>query len=340
MSIRLPGGLLGLGAWLAVSTSLLAAPIEREFRYVVTIDAQQQWKKNDPKFPGEQWSKGTATQRIELTTRLRSDGKLEVRNLLDPNLEARLEAKTIHLARQAKKYYEEQGKPFVVPKTPEEKAAFMRKMNGELLACNAEAVCYADTQLRYAAMMAAIDYPQALEEDTEPGRYLYFLPFKGCPHSANVSLNMRIDGVRYNKDVDRFVPFSETHVGNSIVPEKLPICRRLVAVIDTQNPDKPMYQETVYVPQPFGVTTYTELDHTSRKDEPQPLIMAAVDWMGHQLRHTKLEGKVSEDLPLVLPLNQNATWLGLWTGTAKTTMEWSFKDVSVTTPASVPKKKP
>lgn len=334
-------GPLGFCALLATMIgSAIAAPIEREFRYRVTIDAMQEWKKNDPKFPGQQWSKGTGKQTMELSTRLRSDGKLEVRNLLDPDLNKRLEAKTIHLARQAKKMAEAQGKTFVLPKTDEEKSAFMRRMNGELLACKAEPVCLTDTQMFYATMMAAMEYPEALEPDTEPGRYLYFLPFKGCPYSANITLKMQIDGVRYNKDVDEFVPFSESHVGNTIVPEKLPICSRLVAVIDTQNPDKPMYQETVYVPQPFGVTQYTELGHTSRKDEPQPLITVVVDWMGHQLRHAKTSGTVSEVLPMVLPLNQNATWLGLWTGTAKTTMEWSFEEVRAPAPASAQKKTP
>lgn len=304
-----------------------AMPVDRELHLVATIDAVQEWKKNDPKYPGEQWSKGKATQRYEIRTRLRSDGRLEVRHLLDPNLDARLEAKTVYLARQAKKYFEREGKPFVLPKTPEERQTFMREMNGRLLACNADLACRFETQMRYASLMAAIDYPEALEDDEGPGRYQYFMPYKGCSGSSRMTLQMTIEGVRYNKSSDKFVPFKETHSADTVnAPDPLPLCTHYTAVIDTQDADKSMWQETVFVPQPFGVTEYTESGHTSRKEEPQPIITAAVDWMNDQLRHAKPEGEASGTLPLVLPLNQNATWLGLWTGTATVHMKWSFRE--------------
>lgn len=305
-----------------------AAPLERELHVVATIEATQEWKKNDPKYPGDQWSKGRATQRFEITTRLQSDGRIEVRNLLDPDLTARLEAKTIHLARQAKKYFESSGKPFKLPQTPEERSRFQYEMNSRLLACNAEPTCYADAQLEYAAMMAAMDNPEALEDDTVPGRYQYFLPYRGCPEQASVTLNMSVEGVRYNKDVDEFIPFKETHVGDSVEePDGLALCRHFTAVLDTQDAKTPMFQETIFIPRPVGITTWTENGHTATKKEPQPVITAVYDWMNEQLRHAPAEGTRTATLPLPLPLNQNATWLGLWTGSAKVTMQWSFRDV-------------
>jgi hypothetical protein len=317
------------------------APLERELHVVATIDAIQNWKKNDPEHPGDQWSKGKATQRFEMRTRLRSDGRIEVRNILDLDLQTRMEAKTIHLARQAKKYFEASGQPFKLPHTPEEIAQFQREMNGRLLACNAEATCYTDTQMQYAAITAAIDNPQVLEDDDEPGRYLYFLPYKGCPEYSRVTLNMSVEGVRFNKDVKEFIPFKELHSADTLnADDGLALCRHFAGVIDTQDPQNPMFQETIFVPRPVGITEHTENDHTSRAEEPQPVITAVIDWMNMQLRHAPAQGTKTVELPLPLPLNQNATWLGLWTGTAKVTMEWSFTDVPVSAAPSSPAKPP
>lgn len=335
-------GLHRLGCVLAlfiIGGGVNAAPIEREFRYLVTIEAQQQWKKNDPKYPGEQSSTGTSTQRYELRTRLRSDGQLQVRNLLDPDLDTRLEAKIIYLARRAKKVLEERGEKFELPKTPEEREAFTRKWNARLMACQAEPTCYAETQLQYASLMAAIDYPEALEEDTVPGRYLYFEPFRGCAEASRITLEMAIDGVRYNKDVDKFIPFQERRSADNVNPsDGLALCMHFMAVIDTEDAERPMYQETIFVPRPVGITRYTENKHTSTEEQPQPIITAAVDWMGNELRHAPASGTRTVELPLPLPLNQNATWLGKWTGTAKVKMEWSFDEVPLTAsaPAAAP----
>lgn len=338
---RLQACAAGLG--LMVSAFAVAAPIERELVVVATIEATQDWKKNDPKYPGDQWSKGTATQRFEVRTRLRSDGKLELRNLLDPDQALRLEAKTIYLARQAKKVLEAQGQDVKLPTTPEEKSAFMQQMNRKLLACNSNQLCQFEIQIQYAALMAAIQYPEALEEETEPGRYLYFMPYAGCTGQARTTLNMTIEGVRYNKDSDKFVPFKETHTADSTTVQEdgIPMCRRYTAVIDTQDAQRPMLQETIHIPRPMGVTEYTENNHTAREERSQPLIMAAVDWINAELRHAKPEGEARTELPLALPLNQNATWLGLWTGTAKVHLKWSFREVKpVAAPASTTPQKP
>jgi hypothetical protein len=312
-------------------------PSERELHIVATINATQTWKKNDPEHPGEQWSKGTTQQRYEVRTRLRSDGKLEVRHLLDPDLATRMEAKTIYLARQAKKMLDKPGQPFKLPKTEQEKAEFTMNMRRDIASCEEDLTCFQEKQVYYASIFAAMDYPQALEEDSDPGRYLYFMPYKGCPEISRVTLSMAIDGVRYNKDADKFVPFSERHSADSVNPsDGVTLCLHFAAVIDTQDPAKPMWQETIFVPRPEGMTEYTENNHTAREKQAQPIVTAVVDWMGHVLRHATTSGKASAALPLPLPLNQNATWLGLWTGTANVTMEWSFEEV----PASAEPPKP
>lgn len=303
-------------------------PIERELHIVATIEATQTWKKNDPKYPGEQWSKGTSTQRYEMRTRLRSEGKLEVRNLLDPDIAARMEAKTIYLARQAKKMLEKPGQSFKLPKTDQEIAALTMRMREELSLCDGQPACRQEKEFYYAAIFAAMQYPEAMEEDTDPGRYLYFMPFKGCLDKSRVTLAIAIDGVRYNKDADKFLPFSERHDADTVdASDGLPLCMHFTAVIDTQDAAKPMWQETIFVPRPEGMTVYTENNHTAREKQPQPVLTAVIDWMGHVLRHAPASGRTSAALPLALPFNQNATWLGLWTGTANVTMEWSFREV-------------
>ncbi len=320
-----------LTAALAVfcSASTAAAPMERELHFVVTVDAAQDWKKNDPRYPGNQWSKATTQQRWEVRTRLRSDGKLQVRDLLDPDLNARMEAKTIFLARQAKSLMEQSGRPFKIPHTDAEKSALMQQMQEQIMGCQADQICTHDLTLQYAALMAAVEFPEALEEDTVPGQYLYFLPFKGCAEESRVTMTMAIDGERYNKDVNHLVMFSERRSADTVnASDGLPLCEHFASVIDTRDPKKLVRHETIFVPSPEGTTEYTEREHTSRRQESQPLVGAALNWVNDTLRHAPESGSASATLPLSMSLNGNSTWLGLWQGTAKVTLQWSFKDVS------------
>jgi hypothetical protein len=309
-------------------------PLERELHFVVTVEAEQTWAKDDPKHPGKQWSKAVAHQRWEVRTRLRSNGKLEVRNLLDPDISARMDAKTIFLARQAKEQLEKAGKPFKPPHTDEEKSALMDQMQEQIFACKGEPTCTHDLTLQYAALMAAIEHPEALEEDTVPGQYLYFLPYKGCPEASRVTLDLAIDGERFNKDVDRLVSFSERRSADTQdASDGLALCEHFTAVIDTHDGKRPVRQETIFVPRPVGVTEYTERGHTSHAEEPEPLIGAALDWVNDTLRQAPESGSASATLPLPMSLNGNSTWLGVWQGTARVNLQWTFLEVPATTPA-------
>lgn len=317
-----------LAACLLLPSVLNAAPVERELHITVEVDATQEWKKNDPDYPGEQWSKGSTQQRYELRTRLRSDGKHELRNLLDPDLNTRLEAKTIHLARQAKKYFDRPGKPFVIPTDPAQRTALVNQMQRRYFECNAEPECVFEAQLHAAALMAALQFPEALEEEDGEGRYQYFLPYTGCPQSSRVTMTMAIDGVRYNKDVDKFIPFKERRSADSVnASDGLAMCKHMLAVIDLKDAKQPMYQETIWVPTPRGITEYTENDHTSREEQSQPMPTAVLDWMTETLRHAPIKGSAKASLPLPLALNANQTVLGLFKGTAHVTMHWSFEEV-------------
>ena len=337
-NLAAPGALSLL---LAIGASLVPVhaeePIYRKFTYDIRIEAEQDWYKNDPEYPGDQHSKGRATHRYRLTTWLRSDGELHVRNLLDPDVEKRLEAKVIRLARQALKMADASGEPIHIPQTEEERSAFTMKMNKRLMDCKAEPTCYNDTMMQYAAIMAAIDYPGALEEDTVEGRYLYFEPFKGCPESSRVQMEMEVSGIRYNKTVDKFVPFREVRQADTLdASDGLRLCAHFLAVIDTQAEDRAMYQETIFVPRPQGYSDYTESGKTQRTEGPQPILTEVTDWVGIELRQHEPAGEMNVELPLVLPLNSNATWLGKFDGTAKVNLKWSFEEGNPPLPTAGP----
>jgi len=330
------------GAALALSAGLLAgsaqaAPIDRVLAVVATVEATQSWEKNDPKHPARQWSKGSTRQRYELRVPMRSDGVLQVRNLLDPDLDARLEAKTVHLARLAKKAIEASGGKLKLPTTAAEEAELGKRMQYDQLKCRGDAACNQDTQLFYAAILAATQYPEAMEEEGVPGRYYHYLPYQGCAGASRVTLEMDIAGERWNKTIDRLVPFQEHRTADSHnASDGLSLCSHFTMVFDPQDATRPLWVENIHIPSPVGVTEFTESRHTSRATEPQPMPTAALEWITDTLRHAPASGKASATLPLPLSLNGNSTWLGLWTGTAKVSLEWSFTPVSppVTSPPS------
>ncbi|MDH4458211.1 MAG: hypothetical protein QE272_05880 [Nevskia sp.] len=331
----LQAALVGSACLLAASAQ--AAALDRVLTVVATVDATQSWEKNDPKYPARQWSKGSTRQRYELRVPMRSDGVPQVRNLLDPNLEARLEAKTVHLARLAKKAIEASGGKLKLPTTPAEEAELGKRMQYDQMKCRGDAACNQEMQLFYAAILAATQYPDAMEDEDEPGRYLHYLPYKGCAGSSRVTLTMEIAGERWNKTVDRLVPFREVRNADSRdASDGLSLCSHFTMVFDPEDSQRPLWVENVHIPSPVGVTEFTESQHTSRATEPQPMPTAALEWITETLRHAPASGKASTTLRLPLSLNGNSTWLGLWSGTAKVSVEWSFTPVSspVTSPSA------
>lgn len=333
--IRHPRGTaLALAAGL-LAGSAQAAPVDRVLTVVATVEATQTWEKNDPKYPARQWSKGSTRQRYELRVPMRSDGERQIRNLLDPDLNARLEAKTVHLARLAKKAIEASGGKLKLPSTPAEEAELAKRMQYDQMKCRGDAVCNQETQLFYAAILAATQYPEAMEEEDEPGRYYHFLPYKGCAGASRVTLEMDIAGERWNKTVDRLVPFQEHRTADSHnASDGLSLCSHFTIVFDPDDAKRPLWVENIHIPSPVGVTEFTESQHTSRATEPQPMPTAALEWITDTLRHAPASGKASATLPLPLSLNGNSTWLGLWTGTAKVSLEWSFPPVAPSPPAA------
>ena len=312
-----------LGATFASS----AQTLERELSVVVEFDAERNWTSQTEE-RGNEHSTASSTQRYELKTRLQAEPTLYSRNLLDPDQEKRLRAKTIYLARQAKQKLEAAGKPVVIPQTPKQKQDLARQMQQEQFACGGDAECRRNTNTLYAAVFAAAQYPEAFAEDTGPKRYRYYEPASDCNAYSRVTMELNIEGEHYNKSEKEVVPFTEQRQADTENPsDDVPLCQRYLAVIDTQDEAQPLYLENFYLPSATGETVLTENGETQRKTERQPMATNVLGWINTQLKHAPESGSLEEKIPLVQPLNGISEVSGTSTGSANVKMTWSFTPV-------------
>lgn len=299
----------------AVSLPALAAaePVKRELYVLVEFDAQQSWAV-DGEYPGQSEASSSQTYEVRLT--LRSDGHLYTANLLDPDLTARLKAKTVHLARKALRDLAAQGKSL----GELDQQALTRRMQEEQVACGGDAQCRHALMQRYVAIFAALQYPEALKPDREGGRYRYFEPYAGCESHWKVRMTLDIEGSRAG------VPFTEHHAATSSGSddEGVALCERYLAVIDSQDQDQPLYLENFFLPSATGLTTVEKAGEVSRSTETQPMPSAVLDWVTAQLKHAPVKGHAAATVPLPLPLNGVSVGLGSATGTADVELTWHF----------------
>lgn len=319
LSLSLPVLLLASVAWAQEVT-------ERELYVEVEFEADQKWESRTEEF-GYQHSTATTKQHWVLRTRLRSDSGLHTRNILDPSLQKRLDAKTIHLARQAKKDIEAAGGRLTIPKTPEGRSQLTLQMQEETAACGTDARCRQDTMMRYAAIFAVMDNPDVLENDDEEGQFLYYEPYPGCTDFSKVSMTLEIEGIRWSKSKEELVPFSEKRQADQEnPPHDVDLCTRFLAVIDTEDADKPMYLENFYLPSGVGETAYTIYGNTTRKTEEQPMPPGVLRYVTERLKHAKTSGSETVEQRLTFPLNGRSEETGSSVGTARINLEWKFSD--------------
>lgn len=296
-----------------VSLPAAAEPVTRELYVLVEFDAQQQWA-GEGEYPGEY--QATSTQSYEVRLTLQSDGHLYAANLLDPDLTARLKAKTVHLARKALRKLEAQGNK--VPQMNQQ--ALSRGMRQEQIACGGDPKCRHEVMQRYVALFAAMQYPEALEADGEGGRYRYFEPYAGCESHWKVQMRLDIEGTRAG------VPFAEHHAAtdSGSTDDGIALCQRYLAVIDTQDTDQPLYLENFFLPSASGQTTTEVGGEVSRRTESQPMPSAVLSWVTAQLKHAPAQGHLTASVPLPLPLNGVSVGLGTAAGTAEVELTWHF----------------
>lgn len=318
---------LVLATLVAVSMPISASfadTLKRELHVVVEIDAEQSWVSDTEEF-GQQHYNASSQQRYELRTPLQADSQLQVLNLLDPDQKTRLKAKTIHLARQAKKKLAAAGKPVDIPQTPEEKSALTRRMQEEQYACQGDAECRQNTMLLYAAVFAAIEYPEAAQEPAGDGRYLYYEPDSGCDAFSKVTMQLSIEGAHWNKGEKRVVPFTQERSAEQENPEDdIPLCKRYLAVVDTKASEKPLYVENFYLPSAVGETVSTELGNTTKKVERQPMIGDVLAWVTQQLKHAEKSGQTTAQVRLLQPLSGISEQSGSIEGKADVKLRWEF----------------
>lgn len=300
--------------------------LERELRLTLQVDGQQTWKNE------LQWSRGRTTQRYELSTRLRSDGRRFADNLLDPELQRRLDIKQQYLAlRGLEKLRARHGGHL-----PDAAAlAADGTSDAEARACMAhdgDEDCATALAERVAALTALrqnsiADLEAFLDEARQPdGRYLYFFGFEGCPGRIRVRISGHQEGMRaFDRHKKNLVPvsFDMQADGEGTAAEQRSLCRRYVATLDTQSGD--FFLENAYVPSAMGRIVRT-VDGTATSGEGSlPLATQALDWMSERLRRTRASGSDEQVFRFTRPLDGDATVLGDFDGTLKARLQWSFE---------------
>jgi hypothetical protein len=299
--------------------ALAAAPVERKLDVAVTLDGQQDWRNV------LQWSKATTTQRYEISTTLRSDGKLEGANLLDPNLDRRLAIKTEYLRRQGMAKLKAAG---LDPKSPDLQRQIGDRAQKESFSCKGNPVCMGEVSGKYAELLAA-----ALEPDNsalfegEP-RYLFFTGYPGCSNRIRaVNKNSTKGETAYGRNKDKIFPYALEYDGDSTGSEqdRQSLCTLFTVVVDTK--EQKMFVENVYLPPSRGKVVRTEFEKTqnTEADLPQPEGLQA--WVNDTLRHSAFSGATNSVLNLNLPLDGNSTVLGSFTGKAKVTLNWALTEL-------------
>jgi hypothetical protein len=196
----LVGLLLSLGA-VAESDTLY------ELRMLITVDAKQSWRAD------AQWSEANTQQRYELTTRLRSDGRLYTDNLLEPDTERRMRIKA--------EYYTYKGLVRLIDdnggQLPDLAAATQSMLHdsmGQHRDCMDAADCPSEVAERFAALSALQsntreDLLAFIRSFDDPeARYRYLLGYAGCPNKLSLQSTAHIEGMQArDRDHKKIKPF-------------------------------------------------------------------------------------------------------------------------------------
>lgn len=314
MNVRTVIG-LAIGLWLGASPAY-AADIDRYFTIVLTVDGNQNWRN------ALQWSKATTTQRYELATGLRSDGKLWGANINDLDQDRRMVIKTEYLRQKGMSIIRAAG---LDPNSPTLQQELSTRAQKDSFACNGDGICISEVGSKYAAMMAAaVEPPNPAALGGDP-RYQFYAGFKGCPNKIHNTQKSDTSGeTAWGRNKDHIYPYvlktSADFTGSE--QDRQSMCTYYNIVIDTV--EQQMYVDNVYIPSTRGHILRTEFGKTSDTEGDLGVPSAALEWVGQTLRKTTLSGKAEATVPLTMPLDGNSTVLGAFEGSAKVTLEWSF----------------
>jgi hypothetical protein len=301
-------------------------PLERQLEIKLDVDATQNWRNQ------QQWSRASTQQHYQLRTRLRSDGRLYHENLLEPDLQQRVRIKS--------EYYTYQGLLQLrrdnggqLPDAAQAAHGFGGQALQQHHDCVDAADCPNAVAERYAAISALQNNTLAeLEEfiatyDQAGGTYRYFFGYAGCPNRMRLQHRAHFEGEQaYDRDKKKLQPFSLdwTADSNGSADEQARLCQRYVVTLDTGS--GAVYLENAFIPSARGAVVSVLSGNSEQRQADLPLPSEVMRWLAEQLDHTPPLLKRSATLHLNRPLDGNATVLGLFDGTAKVDLSWSFTE--------------
>ncbi len=314
------------GMLLGMHDGASPAPLQRQLKLNVSVDATQAWKNE------LQWSKASSQQRYELTTQLHSDGRLYAQNLLDPDLDKRSRIKS--------EFYTYQGllelKRENGGRLPSGNA-LMPEISAESLkaggSCLPGVDCPSASPQRFSAIAALQDNtPAQIEQfmksfEAPGGKWLYFTGFAGCRNQLRLNYTAHFAGEQaFDHARKKLQPFEMDWVANTegSAEEKASLCRRYTITLDTGSGT--MYVENAYLPSPRGTSTRKTGRGLDRRESDLPPPYELMRWVGDTLSKNRPSGSQEAVLKLTQPLDGNSTVLGLFDGTAKVRLSWSFAE--------------
>jgi hypothetical protein len=320
--LRNGAGRLLCAVALAWSSLAMAEPVVRTLEIRLEIDAAQDWK-ND-----HQWGKSTSKQRYVLSSQLRSDGRLYADNLLDPDPGSRMKIKSDwYLYQGLSELKRENGGTLPEPgEGRTEISAGTLGMSGGMVSPQMASL----SPQRLTALQALKDTPRAELEafmsryEQPGGRWMVFEGFPGCANQLQLQYHSRFEGDVAKKRGNQ-APFSmqwDAETRGSPEQQAL-LCGRFVATYEPATDT--LILENLYLPAPQGISIRHHFGRTERVERELPPPYQVMRWADDQLKQARSSGSRSATLPLTAALDGNDAALGSFTGTAKVSMEWSFR---------------
>lgn len=307
---------------LAVPGVLSSAPVVRTLELRLAIDGTQDWR-NDP-----QWGKSSTQQRYTLSTQLKSDGRLYIDNLLEPDPMRRFTIKNDwYLYKGLSQLKAENGGKLPPP------GASAPVLSAESLAMSGGMASPAMGDMspeRMTALQALRDRPASdleafIRKYEQPGgRWMVFEGFAGCANRLELKLRSRFEGDVAKKAGNK-APFDMQWDADTrgTAEQQQSLCRRYVATYEPATDT--LIVENVHLPSPRGTSVRNEFGRTERKEVDLPAPYAVLRWADDALKQGRSTGKLSATLPLTAALDGKDAALGSFTGTANVTLEWSFR---------------
>lgn len=296
-----------------------AAEIDRQLSVTISVDGQQTWKA-DP-----EGSRGSTTQSYQFVTVLRSSGRLEAVNYLDPDMDRRMRIKLAYMKREGMAGTQR------APVTQAEKQALATNLLTEKLKCKGDILCTNKVNQKYALILATEEAGGESEAPDDilegEGRYLIFFPFDGCPSRIVSKYTAHVEGIiardRERKKLRPFVLQRDANSAGSALDQRA-LCSHYTATIDTK--EQKMYWDNLYIPAAIGVAVLKDGEVTQRTEQEFPVPGAVMDWVFSTLRYAPFSGSASTTLPLPEPIDGDWGVPGKIDGSVKVNLKWAFTE--------------